>query len=52
MIPNHELDEDARFRRFVGAIRFVWASTYFSEAVISRRSSGQPIDTERMSVIV
>ncbi len=52
MIPNHELDEDARFRRFAGAIKFVWASTYFAEAVSSRRSAGQPIDSERMAVIV
>jgi hypothetical protein len=52
MIPNHEPSDEARLRRLVAALKLVWASTFFSDPVISRRAAGLPADTERMAVTV
>ncbi len=52
MIPNHDLDEDARFRRLVEALKLVWASTFFSEARSSLASTDLAPGSERMAVVV
>ncbi len=52
MIPNHELDEDARFRRLTEAVKLVWASTFFSEAKSYLISTGLEPGSERMAVVV
>jgi len=52
MTPNNQPDPDDRFRRLVQAIKFVWASTYFSAAKAYARASGRSAEDERMAVIV
>ena len=52
MIPNNEIDVDARFRRLVDAIRFVYASTYSAQAKAYATSIGRDPADERMAVIV
>lgn len=52
MIPNNQLDPDARFRRLVEAIKFVYASTYFREARDYIRTTGCDPREEKMAVIV
>lgn len=52
MIPNNDIEEDARFRSLVEAIKFVYASTYFSAAKDYFRAIGRdPLD-EAMAVII
>jgi len=52
MIPNNEIEEDARFRSLVEAVKFVYASTYFSAAKDYFRAIGRdPLD-EAMAVII
>ncbi len=52
MIPNNQHDPDARFRRLVEAIKFVYASTFFSGArSYLRAADGKPGD-EKMAVVV
>jgi len=51
MIPNNEHDPDARFRKLTEAIKFVWASTFFAEAVDYRRVAGREAG-EKMAVII
>jgi hypothetical protein len=50
MIPNGELDEDARFRRLEQAVKLVWASTFFADARSSRTALG--VGRETMAVVV
>jgi len=52
MIPNHELDEDARFRRLAEALKLVWASTFSSEARAALTGADQEPASERMAVVV
>ena len=52
MIPNNQLDPDARFRRLVEAIKFVYASTYFREARDYIRTTGTKPGEEKMAVII
>jgi hypothetical protein len=52
MVPNNEIEEDARFRRLTEAIKFVYASTFFSEAKAYSEAIGAGITEERMAVIV
>ncbi len=52
MIPNNQADPDARFRKLVEAIKFVYASTFFVAARSYARSAGQDIRGEKMAVIV
>jgi hypothetical protein len=51
MIPNNQHDPDARFRKLVEAIKFVYASTYFREARDYRAFGGASVQ-ERMAVIL
>jgi len=52
MIPNTETNDEARYRRLSGAIKLAWASTFFSNAVVSRRAAGLADDAEQMAVVV
>ncbi len=52
MIPNDSHDPSERFRRLIEAIKFVWASTYFSEARDYQRRAGTDPRDERMAVIL
>jgi hypothetical protein len=52
MIPNTETSDEARYRRLSGAIKLAWASTFFSNAVVSRRAAGLADDAEQMAVVV
>ncbi len=52
LIPNSEENDDARYRRLSGAIKLAWASTFFENAVASRRSCGLADDAEKMAVII
>lgn len=52
MIPNNEIEVDARFRRLVEAVKLVYASTFFRAAKGFLRSVGQPLSAEKMAVII
>ncbi len=52
MIPNDRFDADARFRRLVEAIKFVWASTFFREARDYVRATDRDPSSEKMAVIL
>jgi len=52
MIPNQGDDLGKRCRQLIDAIKLVWASTYFADAVNSRLGAGQAVDSEQMAVVV
>ena len=52
MVPNNEIEEDARFNRLVEAVKFVYATTFFAESKDYLRSIGVQLGKERMAVIV
>ncbi|MFH0883223.1 MAG: PEP/pyruvate-binding domain-containing protein [bacterium] len=52
MIPNDSHDPSERFRRLIEAIKYVWASTYFSKARDYQHRTGTDPRDERMAVIV
>jgi hypothetical protein len=52
MIPNNQFDADTRFRKLVEAIKFVYASTFFSSATRYRQGTGHGVVSEKMAVIV
>lgn len=52
MIPGNQPDADARFRSLVGAVKFVYATTFFHEARAYRRAAGVRSEDERMAVLV
>jgi hypothetical protein len=52
MIPNNQFDADTRFRKLVEAIKFVYASTFFSSANRYRQGTGHGAVAEKMAVIV
>jgi hypothetical protein len=52
MIPNNEIEEDARFTRLDEAIKFVYATAFFAEAKAYLASVGRPPGEEKMSVII
>jgi len=52
MIPNNEIEEDARFTRLDEAIKFVYATTFFSESKSYLASLGRPPGGEKMAVII
>ncbi len=52
MIANNDAADEARLRRLADALKLVWASTFFSESVLSRRAAGVAADAERMAVVV
>ncbi len=52
MIPNNQLDTDARFRNLVEAIKFVYASVFFKEAKDYFKATRHSIEDEKMAVII
>ena len=52
MIPNNEIEEDARFSRLDEAIKFVFATTFFAESKSYLASLGSPPGGEKMAVII
>jgi len=52
MIPNNQADIDTRFHRFVEAIKFVYASTFFTQPKSYMRSIGEDIQNEKMAVVI
>jgi hypothetical protein len=52
MIPNNQFDVDSRFRKLVEAIKFVYASTFFSPARQYMAAAGRRPQEEKMAVII
>jgi hypothetical protein len=52
MTPNNQPDVDARFRRLIEAIKYVYASTFFRQARSYLHSIHQPLESEKMAIIV
>jgi phosphoenolpyruvate synthase/pyruvate phosphate dikinase len=52
MIPNNTFGPDTRFRQLVEAIKFVYASTFYSTARQYRKATGHRDEEERMAVII
>ena len=52
MIPNNEIEEDARFRRLTEAVKLVYASTLFASARDYRRSIAIDVGAESMAVVI
>ena len=52
MIPGNQADVAARFRALVDAIKYVYASTFFSGARAYRRAAGELPEPEKMAVVV
>ena len=51
MIPNNQIEEDARFECLDEAIKFVFATTFFSEAQAYLASIGRSPGNEKMAVV-
>jgi hypothetical protein len=52
MIPNNEIEEDARFTRLEEAIKFVYATTFFAASKAYLRSIDRRLGEEKMAVLV
>lgn len=52
LLPNRGDNRDRRGRQLVDAVKLVWASTYFGDAVSLRLAAGLAADSERMAVVV
>lgn len=52
MIPNNEIEEDARFRQLVEAVKFVFATSCFAESRSYLRSVGGTPGDEKMAVLI
>jgi len=52
MIPNNQINADARFGKLTEAIKFVYASTFFSEAKEYMQATSHDIREERMGVVL
>lgn len=52
MIPNNQFDPNARFRKLVEAIKFVYASTFFEAAKSYIKATHHDIREEKMAVII
>lgn len=52
MIPNNQHDTDTRFRKFVEAVKFVYASTFFKSARDYMKAAGHSSEQEKMAVII
>ena len=52
MIPNNQTDTDARFRKLVEAVKFVYASTFFSDARNYIQATKHRAVDEKMAVII
>lgn len=52
MIPNNALNIDVRFHKLIEAIKFVWASTFFSLSKDYSQAIDADIRNEKMAVII
>lgn len=52
MIPNNQPSPQSRFTKLMEAIKLVWASTYFQDAVDFHRGLNIPTSSEAMAVIL
>ena len=52
MIPNNQHDADVRFGKLVEAVKFVYASTFFSAAKRYMMATGNTPADEKMAVII
>jgi len=52
MIPNNQPDADSRFRKFLEAVKFVYASMFFKSARDYHAVTGRATTDEKMAVIV
>ena len=52
MIPNNDIEEDARFRHLIEAVKFVFATTFFSESKSYLQSVGKSPEEEKMAVLI
>jgi hypothetical protein len=52
MLPNNQADVDIRFRKLIEAIKFVYASTYFSNARNYIRATDRTSRDEKMALII
>jgi len=52
MIPNNQPDPDARFRKLVESIKFVFASVYSKGAKSYLRATDRTVGDEKMAVII
>ncbi len=52
MLPNNQPDVDTRFRKLAEAVKYVFASTYFSSAKSYIRATNMTSGDEKMAVIV
>ncbi len=52
MIPNHQYDPGVRYQKLSGAIRFVYASTFFNSAKSYRNAINHDHSEEKMAVII
>lgn len=52
MIPNNQPDIDTRFRKLTEAVKFVYASTFFSGAKSYIKSTPHKLEDEKMAVII
>ncbi len=52
MIPNNQLEPDARFRQLVEAVKYVYASTFFANARRYVRMTDHRIEDEKMAVLI
>lgn len=52
MFPNNLPDEEDRLRALLGAIKHIYASTFFAKARDYLRLTGHAIDDEKMAVVI
>ena len=52
MIANNQFDKSVRFKSFVDAVKFVYASMFFKQSKEYFKSTGYDIKQEKMAVIV
>ncbi len=52
MLPNNDVDSDARFEKLTAAVKFVYASTFFAPAKGYHRAIGKATEEEKMAVII
>ncbi len=52
MTPNDQPDPNLRFQKLTEAIKFVYASTYFKAAKDYIRATREPVEREKMAVIL
>ncbi len=52
MIPNNQMDTDARFRKLCEAVKFIYASTFFRQARNYIQATRHAAAEEKMAVII